>query len=67
MKTFHDIAVLNYNSATVDVYSLEIDTFFSEEDQYVDFLKAKGYKLSEISWMTSINIDIHDERGGANG
>lgn len=62
MKTFRDIAVLNYNSATVDVYSIEIDNSYSEEDQIQDFLQGKGYKDSEIYWMEATNIEVRDNR-----
>ena len=62
MRSFRDIAVLNYNSATVDIYSIEIDDSYSKEDQIQYFLKAKHYKESEINWMEAINIEVNDNR-----
>lgn len=62
MKVYRDIAVLNYSLGIVDIYSIEIDNTYSEEDQIQDFLRAKHYNDAEIYWMQAINIEVHDHR-----
>lgn len=62
MKMFKDVSVMDYNSSKVYIYSVEVDTFFDEEEQVLDFIKEQGHRLSEVSWMVSTNVEVCDDR-----
>lgn len=49
----YNLVVCDYSTCSVDFYYIE-DNVVTEE-----FLKDKGYRESEISWMRADNLDVN--------
>lgn len=55
-----DIAILDYSNGEVYIYTLPRLNMYDSEIE--NWLECMDFDISDIEWMVSRHINIHDER-----